>query len=170
MTTLIFNRAINLGVGFMRLKWLLSLCIFTLILACLHSGQMVLADVPKIQVITREKEGGKTLLQVEVSHSSPSTSHYVDVIEFDINGEVHKATDLEPQSDRVFNYTYDAGGVEASNIKVRAHCNLHGWSSWNIEEKGEEGEGAGIPGFPYESVFLGVLLGVLILWTLQRKR
>jgi desulfoferrodoxin (superoxide reductase-like protein) len=118
----------------------------------------------------REKEGGKTLLQVEVRHNSPSMSHYVDIIEFDINGEVHRATDLRPQSDRVFTYTYELGDVEASNIKVRAHCNFHGWSSWTFEEKEEEGEGGGIPGFPYESVLLGVLLGGLILWTLQRKR
>ena len=37
------------------------------------------------------------------------------------------------------------------------------------EEKEEEG-GGGIPGFPYESIILGFVLGALFLWMLQRRQ
>jgi hypothetical protein len=38
--------------------------------------------------------------------------------------------------------------------------------SFSVEE--ESGDG-GIPGFPYESILLGLLVGIVILWLIQRK-
>jgi hypothetical protein len=29
--------------------------------------------------------------------------------------------------------------------------------------------GGGIPGFPYESIIIGLIIGAIILWTIQRK-
>lgn len=51
-------------------------------------------------------------------------------------------------------------------IRVRSHCNIHGWSRWKGEE--EEG-GGGIPGFPYESILIGIVIGLMMLWKLQRR-
>jgi hypothetical protein len=40
-----------------------------------------------------------------------------------------------------------------------------------VEEEAEEPKsGSGIPGFPYESVLLGVVSVILVLWFIQRRR
>ncbi len=39
-------------------------------------------------------------------------------------------------------------------------------ASFKVEEKPM----GGIPGFPYESIMLGLLLGAFVLWMLQRRR
>jgi hypothetical protein len=40
--------------------------------------------------------------------------------------------------------------------------------SYTVTEKEEEPP-RGIPGFPYESIILGVIAGVVILWMMQRR-
>ena len=143
-----------------------TVLILVLILSCLSPAVMVFADVPTVLVITRVEEGDETFLEVEVRHSSPTQTHYVDVIEVEIAGKVEKIDGLEPQTTTKFTTKYKLEDTGASGVKVRAHCNIHGWSQWTIEstEEDEKG-GSGIPGFPYGSIALGLTFATVVtLW------
>ena len=152
----------------MRLRGLAFGVMLLFVLACTHSVIVAYADVPSVIGLSREEEGGDTVLVIEVRHGSPSSSHYVDAIEVEVDGKVEKTTDLEPQTSTRFKekFVISAG---AKNIRVRARCNVHGWSSWVSEEKEEPSGSKGIPGFPYVSIVLGVMTGILLLWWMNRR-
>lgn len=150
----------------MDLKSRPTALILVLILSCLSPAVMVFADVPTVLVITRVEEGDETFLEVEVRHSSPTQTHYVNVIEVEIAGKVEKIDGLEPQTTTKFTTKYKLEDTEASEVRVRAYCNIHGWSQWTIEsaEEDEKG-GGGIPGFPYGSIALGLTFATVVtLW------
>jgi desulfoferrodoxin (superoxide reductase-like protein) len=144
----------------MRLNGIASV-VALMVLLCLSSIPLAYADVPSVLEISREEEGGNTFLVIEVRHGSPTSSHYVDVIEVEVDGEVEKLDDLEPQASTRFEERYAVD--PDAEIRVRAHCNVHGWSRWAGEEEGEPVGGGGIPGFPHESVALGAALVLLLL-------
>jgi len=152
----------------MRVKGLVNVGTLLLILICFSSLPMVFADVPSVLEITREEDGGETFLVIGVRHGSPSSSHYVDLMEVEIDGKVEKLADLDPQTSTRFEVRL-AVDPEAS-IRVRAHCNVHGWSPWLTEKEEETQERGGIPGFPYESVIIGLVTGAFVLWLLGRKQ
>lgn len=133
-----------------------------LVLLCFSSIPLVYADVPSVLEITMEEAGGDTFIVIEVRHGSPTSSHYVDVIEVEVDGEVERLDDLGPQASARFEERYAVD--PDAEIRVRAHCNVHGWSQWAGEEEEEPGGGGGIPGFPYESMALGAALSLLLLW------
>jgi peptide/nickel transport system substrate-binding protein len=90
--------------------------------------------------ISVSTEGENTLLNLEVKHNDPTSSHYVDIIEVEIDGNIQRETGLTPQNTTQFTYQYDLGEVEYENVRVRVHCNLHGWSSWaTLGEQPQEG-------------------------------
>ena len=152
----------------MRLKGFSYVSMVVLVFICIQSVVMVFADIPTVLEFKREKVGADNILNLEIRHSSPSSSHYVDIIEVEIDGKVQKVNDLEHQTSTTFTYKYNLGKSQPAQLRVRAHCNIHGWSQWRSEEK-EEG-GRGIPGFPYVSIILGIVFGVIILWILQRRQ
>lgn len=124
-----------------------------LVIFCLSSIPLAHADVPTVLEMTREEEGGETFLVIEVRHNYPTSSHYVDVIEIEVDGRVEKLDDVGPQTGTRFEERYSVH--PDAEIRVRAHCNVHGWSPWAAEEEEETGGGGGIPGFSPESVALG---------------
>lgn len=114
------------------------------------------ADVPSVLEINASTQNGDTILLVKIRHSNPRASHYVDMIEIDVDGEITKVTGIEPQDTQEFEYEYNLGEIgEDAKLKVRAHCNLHGWSSWYEIEQDEADDG--IPGFPWEASTIGIL-------------
>jgi transglutaminase-like putative cysteine protease len=76
-------------------------------------------------------------------------------------------------SDGSYNDAFTPDTVGSWNVKANwegdsTHADATSQStSFTVEEKLGVG---GIPGFPYESIILGLLLGVFILWMLQRRR
>ena len=90
----------------------------------------VLANIPTVLNVEAAKDGADTVLSIEISHSSPSSTHYVDVIEVEINERLDRLSDLEPQTTTTFTYEHNIGTVEYEAIRVRAHCTDHGWSPW----------------------------------------
>lgn len=153
----------------MHYKSVASIGILLLSLTCIQSVSVAFADVPAVVGITREQEGNATLLVIQIRHNSPSSNHYIDAIEIDVDGKVDEKTDVErPQSSATFSVKY-AVAAAAKTIQVRAHCNIHGWSSWVGEGNPTTSAGGGIPGFPYESIALGAILGVLLLMLLRRR-
>lgn len=176
----------------MTTKFLTSFFMLLMVLLCISSVSVILADVPSVLELTKEKEsdlsitslyreprtedhwhpsraGTRTVLVMEIRHNSPSSNHYVDVIEVEIDGKISEITDLEPQIAARFEERYTLP-ESATKIQVRAHCNLHGWSPWISEENEESSGGGDIPGFPSESIILGLLLSSFLIWYLQKRK
>ena len=145
-----------------------QLLVFVTILSLSLSLINVFADVPSVTELMIDMNGD--LLTIDIRHSSPSSSHYVDEIQVDIDGNV-SVYDLTEQSSNTFNVNVTVDTDGASEIMVRAHCNVHGWSTWSIlegdEEPIEESDG-GIPGYPPESVLMSLIL-VIILWQNHKR-
>lgn len=139
-----------------------NLVLVTLILIASNNLILANADVPNVLELSVEKNGDQILV-IKVRHSSPSSSHYIDKIQIELDGELVEATDLDPQTDTQFTEQYTLES-ESENIRVRAHCNLHGWSNWDSLEMEEESEPQGIPGFPVASIILGTILALVIFW------
>ncbi len=145
----------------MRKNAFLALFTVSFFIASLISVTIVRADVPSVLQINVVE--GK--IMVEIRHSSPSSSHYVETVEVRVDGEVYEI-DLEPQTETVFEVEVELDDVDLTFIEVRAKCISHGWSNWasyGVEEPTDDA--GGIPGFP----MLSVLAGVALIMLLQRK-
>ena len=99
---------------------------------------MANANVPTVLQITNISQGSSGRISVQISHSSPSPTHYVDMVEVNVNGQVKQFT-LQPQTTDPFTIQLDIGQIPSGDmgepgtvsVSVRAHCNIHGWSSWS---------------------------------------
>lgn len=110
-----------------NLKYVFTVAVLLIFIA---STTIVLADVPTVLDIEATKEGDNTVLEIEIRHSDPTSTHYIDVIEVEVNERLDRVDGLDPQTTTIFTYNHDIGTVEYEAVRVRAHCNLHGWSSW----------------------------------------
>ncbi len=102
-------------------------------LVCILSSLItpILADVPHNFEFQVESNGTSNTLTITITHNNPTGTHYVDLVQIDIDGTIHDVN-LDPQTEVTFAAEYDLGEIaEIPTIKSRAHCNIHGWSSWN---------------------------------------
>lgn len=116
-----------------------------LVLTTLPSMTHVSADLPSVITVTMTTED-EAAIDMEIRHSSPTSTHHVDTIEVEINGALEEITDLEPQNSTIFTYRYNLGKVENEpEIRARARCTVHGWSGWAVleEEPAYTAEGLG---------------------------
>ena len=114
------------------------------------------ANVPEVLEDGTTKDGDNTILLVKVRHLNPSSTHYVDIVEIDLDGKIIQVTGLKPQDAEEFEFRNNLGEVSGTpKIRVRAHCNVHGWNSWY--ELGGGAGSSGIPGFPWEAIAIGIL-------------
>jgi desulfoferrodoxin (superoxide reductase-like protein) len=92
---------------------------------------MANANVPSVLQINNISQGSSGKISVQISHSSPTPSHYVDTVEVDVSGQV-KQFSLQPQTSDPFTVELDLGQLQGTaNVRARAHCTLHGWGSWS---------------------------------------
>jgi hypothetical protein len=150
----------------MKMKIFTKIGFVALVLFSLMHSMLVFADVPTVVSLEVEKKDGSEVLLIEIRHSSPSSSHYVDIIDVEIGGELEKISDIDPQTESIFVEEFDLGSG-AGEVNVRVHCNVHGWSKWvSLEQKDGDDitNGGGIPGFPLEALALGFIVSFLILW------
>ena len=126
----------------------------------------VKADVPTVIEIEWETRGQDTVVIVTVRHSSPTSRHYVDAVDIEIDGEIENIEDLEAQTETTFTVELTLNSA-FTEIRARARCTTHGLSRWVSETVEEEpSPRSGIPGFPYVSV----VIGLLIVYFTARKR
>lgn len=119
----------------------------------------VLADVADVLSVEPWTSGTETVLNITVRHSAPTGSHYIDIVQVDVDGEVEDIN-LESQSTNPFIVQYNMDEVAGEPaVQVRAHCTLHGWGSWS--------ESLVIPEF--SSIIVLVILAVLTLTTIYFK-
>jgi hypothetical protein len=141
-----------------RKKAFITLFTVLLFLASLLSVTIVRADVPSVLQINVVD----SKIIVEIRHSSPSASHFVETVEVRIGDNVYEK-DLDPQSEVVFEIDILFDDLDLTYFEVRTKCITHGWSNWTsygVEEPTEDVEG--IPGFPVLSVLAGVMLLMLL--------
>ncbi len=116
---------------------------------------VIYANVPTVLSLEEAKRGEDDVLVIEVSHSSPSSSHYIDSIEVEAGEQVYTIEDLDVQSTTVFTveHVLESSGT---GVRVRAHCNVHGWSQWTQLGDEPTAQSTGIPGFGYAAMFIGL--------------
>ena len=91
----------------------------------------VRADVPQVIQIENISQDSTGMIRLTIAHINPTGSHYVDTVEVDLNGQV-TTRQLQPQSNNPFTIDIEAGQLQQQpNVRVRAHCNLHGWGAWS---------------------------------------
>lgn len=125
-----------------------------LVLSCLAASAVVYANVPTISGLEEVERGDDHVLLIEVSHSSPSSIHYIDSVVVEAGEQVY-TIGLSGQSTAVFvvEHVLESPGAP---VRVRAHCNVHGWSQWRrLGDEPTDG-GEGIPGFGYAAMLVGL--------------
>jgi hypothetical protein len=105
---------------------------------------------------------------MEVTHSSPTSTHYVSTVEVEVGEDVIRLS-FAPQTQSTFTFEVELESIPKT-IRARVDCTTHGWSSWKkLTTDTEEGKGGGIPGFPSISTALGLIMGLLIIKLLFRS-
>ena len=120
------------------------------------------ANVPTVVRMEIETRGEDTFLIMEVSHSSPTSTHFVATAEVEVGDESVIHLDLVAQTAGTFTIEVELESV-AESIRARVSCTTHGWSSWRRLSTDGQGQGGGIPGFPVEAVAAGILAAGLML-------
>jgi desulfoferrodoxin (superoxide reductase-like protein) len=118
------------------------------------------ADVPTVNNIELKAISDGSTLTITIRHSGPSNTHYVSEIEVKIGDNV-KIYEFDPQDSVVF--TEEININASDEVKVRAFCTLHGWSSLVTSGSDEpetpiEQPSGGIPGFPLTALGIGLFL------------
>ena len=128
-----------------------------LVLSFLAPSTVIYANVPTVLSLEEVRRGDDDVLVIEVSHSSPSPTHYIDSVEVEVGEQSATVITVE--------HVLESPGA---TVRVRAHCNLHGWSQWT--QLGEEptDEGEGIPGFGYVAILIG-LTAYLVTTRIRRR-
>jgi desulfoferrodoxin (superoxide reductase-like protein) len=138
-----------------------------LVLSFLAPSAVIYANVPTVLSLEEVRRGNDDVLVIEVSHSSPSSTHYIDSVEVEVGEQIYTIEDLGEQSSTVITVEHVLESPGAA-VRVRAHCNLHGWSQWT--QLGEEpaDEGGGIPGFGDVAILIG-LTAYLVAVSIRRQ-
>ncbi len=85
-----------------------AVILIALSLLSFHAGTRVFAVVPQITEIVVWTSGSDTVLNVTVIHSPETSSHYVNSIEVDVDGEVQAfPVNVQPSTTFVCNATSD---------------------------------------------------------------
>lgn len=107
----------------------------TVLLTMIFLGniKMVWANVPSVLQIENLSQGTTGRIRLHVSHLGPTASHFIDLAEVDVSGQV-KSFSLQPQNADPFTVELDLGQLQGTpNVKARVRCTVHGWSAWSNE-------------------------------------
>lgn len=134
--------------------FLASLCLSVAVILLLGHAGTALANVPTVLQIVNISQGSEGKIRLEMAHSSPSSSHYVDLVEVQVGGATQQFS-LEPQNTNPFTVELDLGGLQGTpDVRAKAHCNLHGWSDWS--------QMVAIPEFPTAAIIALTLLMTML--------
>ena len=125
--------------------------------------EIVRADVPNILQIENISQDSMGRIRIQIRHLNPSGSHYVDVIEVDVEGQVKSFPGPSTQYNNPFTVELELGQIQGKpKVKARAHCTTHGWGSWSDEIQ--------VPEFSQIHTAVLVVLAVTLLVTRRRPR
>ncbi len=130
---------------------------------------IVHANTPTVLSITRRTEGSNTIIDLKVSHTSPSTAHYIALISLDLDGTQKTFTDPMKATANEATYSLNIGSTNPKTIKAQATCNIHGPSSV-FTENAAPGNTSGIPGYPLETIVIGSAVAICMVIIVNRKQ
>jgi hypothetical protein len=114
------------------------------------------------------KIGEDVTITVKVTNTGGEKGSYTVTLKID--GEVEDEEAVTLNSAEAKNVSFDVSTSQEGTFDVDVD-GLGG--SFTVTKSSETEEkpsgGGGIPGFPYESIVLGVILGVIVLWLVQRR-
>ena len=145
----------------MRLKSLTRLILLLVLAMSMLPVMIGYANVPTVLSMEIETRGEDTFLIVEVTHSSPTSTHFVGTAEVEVGDESVIHLDLVPQTSGTFTIEVELESM-AEVIRARVDCTSHGWSSWRSLSIDDKKGGGGISGFPYLSIVLGLVIAGLL--------
>lgn len=124
-----------------------------------HAGTAV-ANVPTVLQIVNISISSDVeqafKIRLEITHQSPSPTHYVDMIEVQVNGATQQFSQ-QPQTTDPFTVELDLGTLQGTaEVKARAHCNIHGWSDWS--------QTIAVPEFPTVAVVTSTLIMTMLVF------
>lgn len=91
------------------------------------------ANIPNVVQIENLSQGTIGKIKLHVSHPAPTGSHFIDLVEVNVVGQV-KSFILQAQNSDPFTVDLDLGQLQGTqNLKARVHCTVHGWSNWSSE-------------------------------------
>jgi hypothetical protein len=107
-----------------------------LALAVFFTFQMnpVLANVPQVVSVQPYQHITDTLINVTIYHASPDSSHYVNLVELNIEGEGVEELPLSSQSEETFIAQFNIGVTDEYRmpyVTARATCTQHGSGDWS---------------------------------------
>ena len=146
----------------MRLRSLARLGMLLILAVSMFPVKIGYANVPTVMSMELETRGDDSFLIMEISHSSPTSTHFVGTAEVEVGDESVIHLDLVPQTSGTFIIEVELESV-AESIRARVSCTTHGWSSWRRLSTDGQGQGGGIPGFPVEAIAAGILTAGLML-------
>jgi desulfoferrodoxin (superoxide reductase-like protein) len=94
-------------------------------------------------------------IKLKIRHSNPSSGHYINLVEVDIDGNIQQFN-LQPQTTDPFDVELELGALQGTpNVRARAHCIIHGYSAWSDQ--------IAIPELPIPALaLLGALVASLV--------
>jgi desulfoferrodoxin (superoxide reductase-like protein) len=120
------------------------------------------ANVPTVLSMEIETRGETIFLIMEVTHSSPTSTHFVATAEVEVGDETVIHLDLVPQTSGTFTIEVELESI-AESIRARVDCTNHGWSSWKTLSTDDKDNRGGIPGFPIEAAAVGFMAANFLL-------
>ncbi|UCD45150.1 MAG: hypothetical protein JSV27_01185 [Candidatus Bathyarchaeota archaeon] len=140
----------------------------------------VRGDVPTVRQLEGTQSGDDILITVVIRHGSPSSNHYVNRVEVKLDGST-TTMGLSPQSGVTFTVNATFEDDEMGQMRARAFCTIHGWGQWKeagstldedvtvTTEEPEESVSRSIPGYQAESILMGAIGVIFLLWKSRRR-
>ena len=104
--------------------------------------------------------GEEVSASIEVANTGEKAGSYTVILKIDEEVEDEKSVSLGP--DESVTVSFEVPTTEEGTYSV----DINGLTGSYDVEKAQ----TGIPGFPFESIVLSVVLAVIVLWLLQRQR
>ena len=123
------------------------------------------ANVPTVLQIENLSQDSMGRIKVQIAHANYSSSHWVDLIEVDVNGQVQQFYLCAscPQTPDSFTMELDIGPIQGTpNVRARAHCTIHGWSDWSNEVP--------VPEFPTTAIAVFMALAASLFMIKKAKK
>jgi len=142
---------------------LVCVCLSTISAIVLCNGvQTATAGVPVVAKIENLSQGTTGKIFVTINNPGASSSatgtHFIDIIEVDVDGKVQQFTYENPSISGVtpFMTELDIGKIKATSVvKVRAHCTVDEWGAWS--------DAVAVPEFPVAALVSVVALAATLL-------
>ncbi|MEM2102931.1 MAG: hypothetical protein QXM22_05400 [Candidatus Bathyarchaeia archaeon] len=110
-----------------RIRKVILLILGFVMIAAFQVGP-VFADVPNVLSIVPWTSGTDTILNITVRHASPTSVHFVNRVEVEVNGTVQTINlSWPPVQTNPFIVQHNLGQIVGIvNVRARPNCNVHG--------------------------------------------